>query len=134
MSEPFDGDLHAGLSHLELSDDCLDLGEGISLRKTYAHLMAPFMMAFKPAPPGRPHPAPWKAARGGFYFDVAADLTIPAALEAIYGAKVSIAKTVVFLLRLGVNPAVSMPVLSNHPFAKLPSIADNEAELLPLEI
>jgi hypothetical protein len=25
------------------------------LRKTHAHLMTPFMMAFKPAPPGRHH-------------------------------------------------------------------------------
>jgi hypothetical protein len=96
--------------------------------------MAPFMMAFEPAQPGRAHPALWKAARGGFYFDVTADLTIPAALERTYGAKVSIAKTVVFLLRLGVNPAVSMPVLSNYPFATLPNVADNEAELLPFEI
>jgi hypothetical protein len=134
MSESFDGDLHAGLSHLELGDDHLDLGEGISLRKTYAHLMAPFVMAFKPAPPGRHHPAPWKPARGGFSFDVTADLTIPCALEATYGAKVGIAQTVVFLLRLGVNPGVGVPVLSNYPFADLPNIADNEAELLPLEI
>jgi hypothetical protein len=56
MSEPFEGDPHAGLSGLELGDDFLDLGEGISLRKTYAHLMAPFLMAFQlrtpwPTPP-----------------------------------------------------------------------------------
>jgi hypothetical protein len=95
MSEPFEGDLHAGLSGLELGDDFLDLGDGISLRKTYAHLMAPFMMAFKPAPPGRHHPAPWKAARGGFSFDVTAELGIPAVLEPTYGTKVSIAKTIV---------------------------------------
>jgi hypothetical protein len=119
---------------MKLVDDCLDLGEGISLRKTYAHLMAPFMMAFKPAPPGRHHPAPWKAARGGFSFDVTADLTIPGALEPTYGGKVALAKTIVFLLRLGVNPAATVPVLSNHPFAELANVPDNQAELIPLEI
>jgi len=134
MSKPFDGDLHAGLSGLELADHCLDLGEGISLQKTYAHLMAPFLMAFKPAPPGRHHPAPWKAARGGFSFDVTAELTIPAALDAIYGGKVALAKTIVFLLRLGVNPAATVPVLSNYPFAELANAPENEAEILPFEI
>jgi hypothetical protein len=91
-------------------------------------------MAFKPGPPGRHHPAPWKAARGGFSFDVTAELTIPAALEVTYGGKVALAKTIVFLLRLGVNPAATVPVLSNYPFAELANIPDNEAELLPFEI
>jgi len=96
--------------------------------------MAPFMMAFKPAPAGRHHPSPWKAARGGFSFDITAELTIPAALEEKHGAKVSIAKTIVFLLRLGINPSTTVPVLSNYPFADLPNIPDNQAELLPFEI
>jgi len=33
MSEPFEGDLHAGLSGLGLGADFLDLGDGISLKK-----------------------------------------------------------------------------------------------------
>ena len=74
MSTLFDGDVYVGLSGLELAEDSFDIGEGICLRKTYAHLMAPFMMAFKPAPPGGHHPAPWKAASGGFSFDVNAEL------------------------------------------------------------
>jgi hypothetical protein len=70
------------------------------------------MMAFKPAPPGRHHPVPWKAASGGFSFDVTAELTIPAALEDTHGPKVAIATTMVFLLRLSINPATTVPVLS----------------------
>ncbi|HWY48698.1 MAG TPA: hypothetical protein VNX70_15020 [Bryobacteraceae bacterium] len=134
MTELFEGDLHAGLSGLELGDDCLDLGEGISLRKTYAHLMAPFIMAFNPAPPGRHHPAPWKASRGGFSFDITVDLTIPASFETIPRGKVALAKTIVFLVRLGLNPAATVPVLSNYPFADLANNPDNEAALLPFEI
>ena len=134
MTELFAGDLHAGLSDLEMGDDFLDLGEGVSLRKTYAHLMAPFIMAFNPAFPGQPHPAPWKAGRGGFTFGIIVDLAIPAALEATYGGKVALAKTIVFLLRIGVNPAARVPVLSNYPFADLAKIPDNEAALLAFEI
>src|SRR5579862_8440327 len=134
MTELFAGDLHAGLSDLEMRDDFLDLGVGVSLRKTYAHLMAPFIMAFNPALPGQPHPAPWKAGRGGFTFDITADLVIPAALEATYGGRVALAKTIIFLLRIGVNPAARVPVLSNYPFADLANIPDNEAALFPFEI
>lgn len=74
MSTLFEGDLHAGLSGLELEDESFDLGDGLRLSKTYAHLMSPFLMAFAPAPPGGHHPAPWRAASGGFSFDVNAEL------------------------------------------------------------
>lgn len=134
MSTLFGGNVHAGLSGLELEVQAFDLGDGIILSKTYAHLMALFMMAFKPAPPGEHHPAPWKAASGGFNFDVNAELLIPAYIEEQLGSKIAVAKTVVFLLRLGVNPATTLPVFSNYPFASLPEVHDNEAHLFPFEI
>jgi hypothetical protein len=34
-------DLYAGVSGLELSEDVFDLGDGVVLSRTYAHLMAP---------------------------------------------------------------------------------------------
>lgn len=43
-----DGDIYAGLSGLELEVDEIELEEGLVLRRTYAHLMAPFLMAFAP--------------------------------------------------------------------------------------
>jgi len=134
MSTLFDGDIHAGLSGLELEEEFFDLGDGITLRKTYAHLMAPFMVAFKPAPPGGHHPAPWKAASGGFSFDVNAELLIPSHIEEQYGSKIGIARTLVFLLRLGVNPATTLPVFSNYPFASLPEIPDSQSTLFPFEV
>lgn len=51
-----------GLSGIDLEDASIDLGHGVLLTRTYAHLMAPYIMAFAPALPGRPHPGPWKAA------------------------------------------------------------------------
>jgi hypothetical protein len=43
MSQPIESDLHAGLSGLGMTEDWIDPGEGISLRKTYAHLRVPIL-------------------------------------------------------------------------------------------
>ena len=131
MSTLFAGDVHAGLAGLQLDIESYDLGEGVCLRKTHAHLMTPFMMAFKPAPPGGHHPAPWIAASGGFAFDVDGDLLIPAAIEEKYGSKLSVARTIVFLLRIGVNPAIRLPALASHPFAANSHAGNHQAKLYP---
>jgi hypothetical protein len=131
MKEPFEGDLHAGISGLELQEDRFDLGEGVSLSKTYAHLTAPFIMAFAPAPPGGHHPAPWKAASGGFGCEVTSQLHIPGSIEEKYGPKYRIATNIVFLLRLWINPATTMPVISNYAFTDLPQIADKLTNIFP---
>jgi hypothetical protein len=134
MSTIFGGDVHAGLSGIELDGDYFELGDGITLRKTYTHLMAHFVMAFKPPPPGSFHPGPWKPASGGFTFDVSAELTIPAHYEKKFGSTISVARTIVFLLRLWVNPATTLAVFSNFPFGALPDAQNNEARLLPFEV
>lgn len=126
------GTLHAGISGLRLNQDCYDLGEGLSLSRSYAHLMAPYMMAFKPAPKGSHHPAPWKAAKGGFSCDIDADLTITDTLGDTFESKSEIAKTVLFLLRIGVAPSITLPVLSNRAFADIAS-SDDEPLLIPYE-
>ena|SRR2546427_9943145 len=71
-------DLYAGLYGLALVPESFDLGHGAVISRTYAHFMAPFMMAFAPAPPRKPHPGPWKAAKGGIYIDITAELFFPA--------------------------------------------------------
>jgi hypothetical protein len=72
----FDGDLHAGISNIVLEPEAFDLGEGVTIRKTYAHLMAHFLMAFASPPPSSFHPGPWKATKGtaSFAADITADL------------------------------------------------------------
>lgn len=134
MPTLFGGNLHAGLSGLELQEPSFELGCGLTLSKTYAHLMAPFMMAFKPAPIGSHHPAPWKAAQGGNSFDISAELFVPEAIDSKFGSKIEVAQSVLFLLRLGVNPATTLPVFSNYAFADLPKVGDNETQLIPYEV
>ena len=125
--------LYLGLSNIVLSEDRFELGPGISLSRTYAHLMAPCLMAFKPAPPGMPHPGPWKAASGGFGFDVVAELKI--APEACSNAEPwTIANALLFLIRLWLDPEVTAPVVSSHPFGELLQVPDNQATVKPFEV
>jgi hypothetical protein len=133
MSTIFGDDLHAGLSGLELAEDSLDLGEDILLKRTYAHQFAPFMLAFAKPKAGQPHPGPWKAANGGFAFDITAELFIPAALEKKYESKVGLARLLVFLLRLGVNPAITLPAFANASFSALADMPVSAVKLQPFE-
>lgn len=134
MSTLFGSDIHAGLSGIELDEESYDLGEGILLRRTFAHLFAPFMIAFKPAPPGKPHPGPWQSASGGVSFDVSAEIHIPAHIESEFGSTIAVARIVLFLLRLGVNPAITLPVFANYPFNTLAQTPEAEASLFPYEV
>ncbi|MGD0010866.1 MAG: hypothetical protein ABSE93_20270 [Terriglobia bacterium] len=130
MDEIFAGDLHAGLTELVLSLDSCDLGEGITLNRTYAHLMAHFLLAFAQPPPGSHHPGPLKNAKYGIAFDVTTDLRIPEH----HSDRIAIAQAIVFLIRLYINPAVTLAIFSNHPFADLKNVPDKEAITIPLEI
>lgn len=41
-----DHDIYAGLTGIDLNSPDVDFGGGARIRQTYAHLMAPFMVAF----------------------------------------------------------------------------------------
>lgn len=94
-------------------------------------MMAPFLVAFKPAPPGGIHPAPWRSAGGGTFFDVTAQLTITAPDDV---TAIGAARVIVFLLRLWNTPKVVISALSSHSFAELPSTANDEARIAPYEV
>jgi hypothetical protein len=126
-------DLWAGLSDLTLVPARYELGQGITIAQTYAHFMAPFLMAFAPAPPGKPHPAPWKPAKGGFNFDINAELFLPATCRVDNLDRVNLAWWIVALLRLKATPTVFAPVISSERFSAIPSI-QQEPELWPIEI
>ena len=129
-----EGQLVAGLSGVELEFQSLELGEGLRLAKTYAHLMAPYMMAFKQAPPGGHHPGPWKAACGGFGFDVTAELVVPLGFcPSRWGNRLNVIKWIIALLRLWASPNATAPVLSNMPFADAAEAEDDQVTLVPYE-
>jgi hypothetical protein len=134
MAHPFEDDVVAGLAGIELPADPYDLGQGITIKPTYAHLIGTYMVAFSPAPPGQHHPAPWKAARAGFGADITAELHIPkATLSLSMNKRLDLVQLLVALLRLWATPSVTAPILSNIPFANAKEAPNNEAYLWPYE-
>jgi hypothetical protein len=113
-------ELFVGISGVGSEVEAFDLGHGVAHRTAYAHLMAPFMMAFaRPERPGQHHPAPWAAASGGLGFDITAELRIPSdAIFSLPYPNTLVAWWIVLLLRLRTGPVLRAPVLSNHPFSK----------------
>jgi len=126
--------LYIGLSGLTMAVDAIELGDGLVLRKTYAHLMAPLIMAFQPAPPDRHHPGPWKTVHGGQGFDVTAEIFVPIKNGKEQHNAVDVAETITFLVRIFIDPAVTMSVLSNHSVSLIASVPDRQANLIPLEV
>jgi hypothetical protein len=131
MSDPTD--LYGGFSGVEMIQDSFDLGEGVLLRRTYAHLMSPCLMAFAPPGPQGHHPAPWKAAKGGYGFDIKVEVRVPhkTPLSEYFDARETI-WWIAALLRLAKAPFLLVPVISDRSFASIPK-DENEPTLWPFE-
>jgi hypothetical protein len=125
--------LYGGISGATLAVESIDLGEGIEIRQTYAHLFSANMMAFARPEANRPHPAPWKAAKGGFSYDIEAEIRVPSrtSLGESFDAK-EIIWWLAALLRLSSVPYLSIPVISNHSFGDIVR-SDEEPTLMPFE-
>lgn len=128
-------DVYAGISGVDLSMETFDLGQGVLLRRTYAHLFSPFIVAF--APPGRkgdPHPGPWSTAEGGLAFDVHIQLSVPA--DCSLGGlsdSTDVVWWIAALLRVARFPYLSVPVLATHPFTAIPD-SEEKVCLHPMEV
>jgi len=109
--------LYGGLSGAELPTDSFELGEGVVLKRTYAHLMSPCLMAFmRPGPEGI-HPAPWKAARGGYSYDIEIEIRVPN--TPILGGSADPRETIWWiaaLLRIAHVPFLTVPAVSDQSF------------------
>ena len=96
--------------------------------------MAHFMMAYSPAEPGRPHPAPWSAVGGGgLTFDILVQLEVPA--SALVGLDLDpqfIAWWITGMLRLRLGPTFIVPVIGEQSFADA-KINHGEARFFPIE-
>jgi hypothetical protein len=127
-------DMYAGLTCIELEEENFDLGEGVFLRKTFGHVMAPFTMAFaRPAEYDQPHPGPWKSLGGGFAFDIEAELKLPPNISGSKHGQMDVARTILAVLRLGIHPAIQLPVFANHSFREIASIPDRATWLRPFD-
>jgi len=129
-----DCDIYGGLTGPLLPVVEFDFGSGISASRTFAHFMAPFMMAF--APPtnaGQPHPMPWRAVKGGFGFDVVTQLHIPSNFRPEdWFSGLDTVWWFAALLRFIATPHILVPVIADAPFQDGPTM--EEIELIPVEV
>ena len=129
-----DCDLYGGIAGAELPVEQFDLGHGVVLSRTYAHLMAPFMMAFSPAQPGKPHPTPWRAAKGGFGFDILAQLHIPSDFSLPdWFDKFNTIWWLAALMRFKAAHSVIVPVVASDAFCRARE-GEDEITFWPIEV
>lgn len=126
--------LHAGIAGVGMAVDEFELGEGLVLRKTYAHFMAPFLMAFAPRGEDGTHPRPWSAVSGGLGFDIQIELYVPASFHRPqFFDRLNTVWWIASLMRLRGAFAANVPVIADRPYAEIAS-AWNQAKILPVEV
>lgn len=124
---------YAALSELFMAEQSFDLGHEVKVRIAYAHMFANHMLAYTPAEPGKPNPGPWKATRGGNWHDITAELSIPADGVSGVGTFHEVARAIVLVVRLGINPATYLSAISNKPFYAQIQASDPDAWIQPEE-
>lgn len=113
---------YGALVNARLSMDSFDLGHGVTIRKTYAHLFTTNMMAFSPAKSGKPHSGPWKVADAGIAHDLEVEISAPdkGPKGTDFDAKDTI-WWIASLIRIMKNPSVSVRVLADMSFSEAAS-------------
>ncbi len=125
--------LFGGVSGAALGVDEFEICEGLVVRKTYAHVMSPYILAFRqPQRPGQHHPAPWKSARGGVWIDVEIEIALQQACRPTGFDRLNTLWWTLALLRLSSGAPLRMPVVSDTSFATVPEGAV-EPNLWPVE-
>lgn len=114
-----EGDLYAGWTHLELPEESFDLGDGVILSKTYSYVFGTFMMAFSKGQPGEYKPAPWRAVHAGSSYTITTQLHVTVTPERELDEALELARTVLMLVRLMVDPGVLFPVFAMAPLASI---------------
>lgn len=128
-----DAPLFGGLTGASLGVNEFEVCEGLVLRKTYAHVMSPFLLAFRrPERPGQHHPGPWKATRGGLWLDVEIEVALHRGVRPTGFDRLNTLWWTLALLRLSSGSALRMPVVSTSSFSTIAG-SPIEPDLWPVE-
>jgi len=130
-------DFYAGFSNLKLPPewDEYELGDGLVLYPTFAHLMSSHLMAFKPPEASeKHHPAPWMATSQFESFDVHTELLIPCSYRPPKGlSHYDVARTITIMMRLFCDPKIRFLVKSTHSLSVISTVPDKEMAIVPIE-
>lgn len=133
---PFDLASHAlfgGVAGLDIPVDEFEIASGLSIAKTYAHLICPFILAFAPPdPPSAPHPGPWASLHGSGV-DILAEVRIAKGANPLRFDRLNTLWFVVALLRLRLGQPLQMIMLADRPLNAVPADVAG-SNLLPIEL
>ena len=110
--------LYAAFTGIRVSE-CVEISNGFRLDQTFAHVMAPFILAFSPAEDGKPHPGPWKSAAGGMAVDVYAQATLEEGASVGAFDRLNSIWFLATLLRLRISDAIRVPFISDTSFSEV---------------
>lgn len=130
---PNERELFGAIAGAQLPYDEMELDGGITIRRTYAHVMAPYLMAFARAERGKPHPPPWRAVSGGLSYDVVGEIYIPREVRPTGFDRLNTIWWIVALLRLVHSEGVWAPVVSDTSFTQAAK-SEREPTFWPVEI
>lgn len=134
--DPFDlqeDTLFGGISGLRLPVQRFEVLPGLTLIRTYAHLIAPLIMAFSPPEkPHSPHPGPWAALRE-VGVTVQSEAKLAAGVSPLGFDRLNTLWFLVALLRLRLALPLQMLVLADRPLQAVPANVE-VANLLPVEL
>ncbi|MEA5162477.1 hypothetical protein U5903_16990 [Cereibacter johrii] len=123
--------LYAAFTGLSVNE-CVEISNGLWLDHTFAHVMAPFILAFSPAEDGKPHPGPWKSASGGIAVDVYAQATLEEGVNIGAFDRLNSIWFLATLVRLKISDAIRVPFISDTSFSE---VADGaEPVFWPVEL
>lgn len=112
--------LYCCLTSIKVGDEPFELGHGITLSPSYAHVMSNTMLAVKrPETSSQCHPGPWAATGDGYGFDSDVVLHIPNTYKRKGMAPDEVAMQLAALLRLWVDPRTRLTLMSNEPPSKI---------------
>ena len=116
--DPAHSAVYGGVSGAGLAVDQFEIVEGLFLRRTFAHVMSPYLMAFaEPDAPSKLHPGPWRPVSGGNGFDLHIEIALAKGASPTNFDRVNTVWWTLSLLRLLTGMPLVLPVLSDTAFA-----------------
>ena len=125
--------LFGGVSGAVLSVDEFEICDGLVLRKTYAHVMSPYILAFhRSERAGQHHPGPWKSAQGGSWMDVEIEIALHEGVRPTGFDRLNTLWWILSLLRLSSGAPLKLPIVSDVSFSVIAE-RSTEARLWSVE-
>ena len=115
INSPNDVDLFGGISGISI--ERFEIIPGLEIQPVFAHVMAPYLLAFAKPEKGQRHTAPWKAASGGLGFDVNSQIALSAKCEPTGFDRINTVWWILSLLRLRHAVGIRLPIISDTDFS-----------------